>query len=79
MVYTRYTHRATYIGWHVYGLMHRGDKNYEEASKCYTNALKYNKNDPHILRDHALLQTQLRHYDQLIVRGLNKLKSSMMY
>lgn len=73
MVYTRYAHRVVYIGWHVYGLMHRGDKNYEEASKCYTNALKYNKNDPHILRDHALLQTQLRHYDQLIVSGCNRL------
>ena len=55
------------IGWHVYGLLHRADKNYAEAAKCYTHALKYNKNDIHILRDFALLQTQMRQYDALIV------------
>ena len=57
----------TLIGWHVYGLLHRADKNYAEAAKCYTHALKYNKNDLHILRDFALLQTQMRQYDALIV------------
>ena len=57
-----------YVGWHVYGLLHRADKNYEEAAKCYAHALKYNKNDMHILRDFALLQTQMRQYDALIVR-----------
>lgn len=50
----------------MYGLLHRADKNYEEAAKCYTHALKYNKNDIHILRDFALLQTQMRHYDALV-------------
>ncbi|KAI9322854.1 NMDA receptor-regulated protein 1-domain-containing protein [Dichotomocladium elegans] len=57
---------TSHICWHVYGLLHRADKNYEEAAKCYTHALKYNKNDINILRDFALLQTQMRHYDQLI-------------
>ncbi|ORZ01390.1 NMDA receptor-regulated protein 1-domain-containing protein [Syncephalastrum racemosum] len=57
---------TSHICWHVYGLLHRADKNYEEAAKCYTHALKYNKNDIHILRDFALLQTQMRHYDALI-------------
>jgi peptide alpha-N-acetyltransferase len=56
-----------YIGWHVYGLMHRADKNYAEASKLYTQALKYNKNDVNILRDFALMQTQLRQYDSAAV------------
>ncbi|KAI8344094.1 NMDA receptor-regulated protein 1-domain-containing protein [Chlamydoabsidia padenii] len=54
---------TSHICWHVYGLMHRADKNYAEAAKCYTQALKYNKNDVNILRDFALLQTQLRQYD----------------
>jgi tetratricopeptide (TPR) repeat protein len=53
-------------GWHVFGLLYRSDKNYEEAAKCYTHALKYNKNDMQILRDFALLQTQMRHYDALV-------------
>ncbi|KAI9268981.1 NMDA receptor-regulated protein 1-domain-containing protein [Phascolomyces articulosus] len=57
---------TSHICWHVYGLLHRADKNYAEAAKCYTHALKYNKNDIHILRDFALLQTQMRQYDSLI-------------
>lgn len=56
------------VGWHVYGLLYRADKNYEEAAKCYANALKFNKNDLNILRDFAILQTQMRHYDALVVR-----------
>lgn len=31
------------LGWHVYGLLYRSDKNYEEAMKCYRHALKYDK------------------------------------
>ncbi|KAI8093113.1 NMDA receptor-regulated protein 1-domain-containing protein [Halteromyces radiatus] len=57
---------TSHICWHVYGLMHRADKNYAEAAKCYTQALKYNKNDVNILRDFALLQTQLRQYDAAV-------------
>ena len=30
-------------GWHVYGLLQRSDKKYEEAIKCYRNALKWDK------------------------------------
>ncbi|KAI9286969.1 NMDA receptor-regulated protein 1-domain-containing protein [Umbelopsis sp. AD052] len=57
---------TSHICWHVFGLLYRSDKNYEEAAKCYTHALKYNKSDMQILRDFALLQTQMRHYDALI-------------
>ncbi|KAI9470966.1 MAG: NMDA receptor-regulated protein 1-domain-containing protein [Benjaminiella poitrasii] len=57
---------TSHICWHVYGLLYRADKNYEEAAKCYANALKFNKNDMNILRDYAILQTQLRHYDALV-------------
>ena len=31
------------LGWHVYGLLYRSDKNYEEAVKCYRYALKFDK------------------------------------
>lgn len=72
-----WAHELDLIGWHVYGLLHRADKNYEEAAKCYTHALKYNKNDIHILRDFALLQTQMRHYDALIV--IRKKQTEMGY
>ncbi|CAB4067204.1 NAA15_16 [Lepeophtheirus salmonis] len=31
----------SHVCWHVYGLLQRSDKKYEEAIKCYRNALKY--------------------------------------
>ncbi|KAI8647238.1 NMDA receptor-regulated protein 1-domain-containing protein [Parasitella parasitica] len=57
---------TSHICWHVYGLLYRADKNYEEAAKCYANALKFNKNDLNILRDYAILQTQMRNYNALV-------------
>ncbi|OWA49775.1 N-alpha-acetyltransferase 16, NatA auxiliary subunit [Hypsibius exemplaris] len=50
----------SYVCWHVYGLIQRGDKKYEEAMKCYVNALKIDKDNIQILRDLATLQVQLR-------------------
>lgn len=34
---------TSHICWHVYGLIHKGEKNYEEALKCYTQALRFDK------------------------------------
>ncbi|CAO3610018.1 unnamed protein product [Cunninghamella blakesleeana] len=65
---------TSHICWHVYGLMHRADNNYAEAAKCYTQALKFNKNDVNILRDYALLQTQLRQYDAVVDARLQLLQ-----
>ena len=47
-------------GWHVYGLLQRSDKKYEEAIKCYRNALKWDNENVQILRDLSLLQIQMR-------------------
>lgn len=47
-------------GWHVYGLLQRSDKKYDEAIKCYRNALKLDKDNLQILRDLSLLQIQMR-------------------
>ncbi|GAB5591523.1 hypothetical protein Unana1_06423 [Umbelopsis nana] len=66
---------TSHICWHVFGLLYRSDKNYEEAAKCYTHALKYNKNDMQIQRDFALLQTQMRHYDALVETRTQLLQS----
>ncbi|RKP26093.1 NMDA receptor-regulated protein 1-domain-containing protein, partial [Syncephalis pseudoplumigaleata] len=54
---------TSHICWHVFGLLYRADKNYEEAIKCYRNALKFDKNNMQILRDLALLQIQMRNYE----------------
>uniref|UniRef100_A0A8D0L5P5 N-alpha-acetyltransferase 16, NatA auxiliary subunit n=1 Tax=Sphenodon punctatus TaxID=8508 RepID=A0A8D0L5P5_SPHPU len=45
---------------HVYGLLQRSDKKYDEAIKCYRNALKLDKDNLQILRDLSLLQIQMR-------------------
>ncbi|KAF9195710.1 N-alpha-acetyltransferase 16, NatA auxiliary subunit, partial [Haplosporangium sp. Z 27] len=53
----------SHICWHVLGLVYRSDKNYEEASKCYINALKFDKfkqENIQILRDLSLLRMQMR-------------------
>ncbi|RHZ63326.1 hypothetical protein Glove_330g14 [Diversispora epigaea] len=53
----------SHICWHVYGLLHRSDKNYGEALKCYTHALKIDKDNMQILQDYSLLQIQMRNYE----------------
>ncbi|CAG8580181.1 12419_t:CDS:10 [Ambispora gerdemannii] len=37
------SYKGSHICWHVYGLLHRSDKNYGQALKCYTHALKIDK------------------------------------
>ena len=41
-------------------LLQRSDKKYDEAIKCYRNALKWDKDNIQILRDLSLLQIQMR-------------------
>ncbi|XP_059484452.1 N-alpha-acetyltransferase 15, NatA auxiliary subunit [Neocloeon triangulifer] len=53
----------SHVCWHVYGLLQRSDKKYDEAIKCYRNALKWEKDNIQILRDLSLLQIQMRDLD----------------
>lgn len=72
---------TSHICWHVFGLIQKGEKNYEEALKSYTQALRFDKvtrvivpecnltlhqDNLNILRDTAQLQTQLRLFDGLV-------------
>ncbi len=41
-------------------LLYRSDRNYDEAIKCYKNALRQDKENLQILRDLAQLQVQMR-------------------
>lgn len=56
----------SHICWHVYGLLWRSVKNYEEAIKAYKFALRIEPNSLNILRDLALLQCQIRDYEGYI-------------
>jgi len=51
---------TSHVCWHVYGLLQRSDRKYDEAIKCYRNALKWDKDNLQILRDLSLLQIQMR-------------------
>lgn len=50
----------SHVCWHVFGLVHRSDRDYKEAVKCYRNALRIEPDNLQILRDLSLLQVQLR-------------------
>lgn len=44
----------------MYGLLHRSDRNYNEAIKAYKQALRIDRDNLQILRDLSLLQIQMR-------------------
>lgn len=50
----------SHVCWHVFGLLARSEKKYDEAIKAYRNALKWDKDNIQILRDLSLLQIQMR-------------------
>ena len=45
----------SHVCWHVFGLMHRSDRNYPEAIKSYLNALRIDKVRPRSLPAAAVL------------------------
>lgn len=60
----------SHVCWHVYGLLYRADKNFEEAVKAYKYALKLEPDSQQIQRDLALLQIQMRDYQGYIASRL---------
>ncbi|KAM0488648.1 hypothetical protein ACHAP7_000690 [Fusarium lateritium] len=56
----------SHICWHVYGLLHRANKNFEEAIKAYKFALRLEPESGQIQRDLAILQIQCRDYQGYI-------------
>lgn len=50
----------SHVCWHVFGLIQRAERKYDEAIKAYRNALKWDKENLQILRDLSLLQIQMR-------------------
>lgn len=62
----------------MYGLLQRSDKKYDEAIKCYRNALKWDKDNLHILRDLSLLQIQMRDLEGYRVGLFEKMLSGQI-
>ncbi|KAL8654086.1 MAG: hypothetical protein Q9226_003568 [Calogaya cf. arnoldii] len=66
----------SHVCWHVYGVLWRCVKNYEEASKAYKFALRLEPDSQQILRDLAILQMQMRDYEGYIKSRRMILQSS---
>jgi len=56
----------SHVPWHVYGLLWRSAKNFEESIKAYKFALKLEPDSTQILRDLTFLQIQTRDYQGYI-------------
>ncbi|RFU35927.1 hypothetical protein B7463_g393, partial [Scytalidium lignicola] len=65
----------SHVCWHVYGLLYRAAKNFEEAIKAYKFALKLEPDSQQIQRDLALLQIQMRDYQGYIASRRAMLQS----
>jgi len=48
------------LSWHILGIIHRNNKNYKEAVKCYSQAYKLDPTNSQISRDLVLLSIQIR-------------------
>mmetsp|Transcript_20010 Transcript_20010/g.29024 ORF Transcript_20010/g.29024 Transcript_20010/m.29024 type:complete len:901 (+) Transcript_20010:308-3010(+) len=57
----------SHVCWHVFGLLHRSDRNYNEAIKAYKQALRIDPENLQILRDLSLLQIQMRDIKGFVV------------
>ncbi|EXJ82116.1 hypothetical protein A1O1_08185 [Capronia coronata CBS 617.96] len=64
----------SHVCWHVYGLLYRSEKNYEEAIKAYKFALRLEPDSAPIQRDLAHLQIQMRDYEGYIQSRNNMLQ-----
>ncbi|CAL8086470.1 unnamed protein product [Calicophoron daubneyi] len=54
---------SSFVCWHIYGLIQKSDRKYDEAIKCYLQALRLDNDNLQVLRDLSVLQMQLRNYE----------------
>jgi len=57
----------SHVCWHVYGLLYRTDRDYNEAIKAYKQALRIDPENLQILRDLSLLQIQMRDLNGFVI------------
>jgi len=53
----------SHVCWHAYGLVNRSERKYEEAIKCFRNALRFDPENLQVLRDLSVLQIHTRDLD----------------
>jgi N-alpha-acetyltransferase 15/16, NatA auxiliary subunit len=64
----------SHVCWHVYGLLYRSEKNFDESIKAYKFALRLDPESAAIQRDLAHLQIQMRDYQGYIQSRRNMLQ-----
>lgn len=64
----------SHVCWHVYGLLYRSEKNFDESIKAYKFALRLDPESAPIQRDLAHLQIQMRDYQGYIQSRRNMLQ-----
>lgn len=65
----------SHVCWHVYGLLYRANKNFEEAIKAYKFALRLEPESAQIQRDLAILQIQMRDHQGYVQSRLAMLQA----
>ncbi|CAO1619543.1 unnamed protein product [Sympodiomycopsis kandeliae] len=66
---------TSFISWHALGILNRMDKNYDEAIKCYSQALRIEGGtNLNLIRESNYMHMQTRNYPQLIEGRINILK-----
>lgn len=60
---TLFKNLSNFTCWHVFGIINRKAKEYDEARKAYLNAHKYNPDNESVLRDLAQIQLHTRDFD----------------
>ncbi|PWZ01441.1 N-terminal acetyltransferase A, auxiliary subunit [Testicularia cyperi] len=67
---------TSFICWHALGILHRMDRNYDEAIKCYSQALRIEGgNNINLVRESAFLQLMLRNFPPMIENRLLLLRA----
>lgn len=69
----------SHICWHVFGLVQRSDKKYDEAMKAYKMALRIEPENLQILRDLSLLQIQMRDLEGYRVISISVKKIRLVF
>ncbi len=64
----------SHVCWHVYGLLYRAEKNFDESIKAYKFALRLDPESAPIQRDLAHLQVQMRDFQGYIQSRKNMLQ-----
>eukprot|EP01132_Coremiostelium_polycephalum_P002779 gene2779-3454_t len=54
------TNLSSSMAWHTLGFLHKQERNFTEALKCFKNAHKYNKESSQIIKDLSNVQIYLR-------------------